>query len=121
MRHANTISPVLNVGGILGAAPGPPAADQDSPLELTTAPNSAPSTSTPVFRWLLPFLYRDGAQQAVMQPSAESPGTPKPPPPPPKRGEVICLKYDTLDDRGMRRLEGRSDHRPVIGAYALYI
>ncbi|OJT09542.1 72 kDa inositol polyphosphate 5-phosphatase [Trametes pubescens] len=120
MRHANTISPVLNVGDILGTAPGASVAGQDSPTELATAPNSAPSSGPPVFRWLLPFLYRDG-QQAVATPSVESPGTPRPPPPLPKRGDVVCLKYDTLDDRGMRRLEGRSDHRPVIGSYALYI
>lgn len=38
-----------------------------------------------------------------------------------RKGDVICLSYDTLDDRGMRRLEGRSDHRPVIGSYAAYV
>ncbi|KAJ7726045.1 inositol polyphosphate phosphatase [Mycena maculata] len=43
------------------------------------------------------------------------------PPRPPRRGEVVCLNYNTLDDRGMRRLEGRSDHRPVIASYAVYI
>ncbi|KAI0636171.1 hypothetical protein C8Q77DRAFT_1155884 [Trametes polyzona] len=120
MRHANTISPVLNVGGLAAATPISPTAGQDSPLELGITPNASPSTGPPVFRWLLPFLYRDGTPQAVVQP-AESPGTPRPPAPPPRRGDVVCLKYDTLDDRGMRRLEGRSDHRPVIGAYALYI
>ncbi|KAI9440125.1 DNase I-like protein [Lactarius indigo] len=36
-------------------------------------------------------------------------------------GDVLCLSYRTLDDRGMRRLEGRSDHRPVIGVYAIYV
>ncbi|KAJ6513431.1 inositol polyphosphate phosphatase [Mycena sanguinolenta] len=39
----------------------------------------------------------------------------------PRRGEVLCLNYNTLDDRGMRRLEGRSDHRPVIAAYVCYV
>ncbi|KAG5651927.1 hypothetical protein H0H81_006908 [Sphagnurus paluster] len=42
-------------------------------------------------------------------------------PPPPRKGDVVCLSYHTLDDRGMRLLEGRSDHRPVIGSYAVYI
>ncbi|KAI6037672.1 hypothetical protein EDC04DRAFT_2868621 [Pisolithus marmoratus] len=37
------------------------------------------------------------------------------------RGEVVCLGYNSLDDRGMRRLEARSDHRPVIGSYAVYL
>lgn len=32
----------------------------------------------------------------------------------PRRGEVECVLYKSLDDREMRALEGRSDHRPVI-------
>ena len=39
----------------------------------------------------------------------------------PVRGDVVCLDYRSLDDREMRLLEGRSDHRPVIGSYAAYI
>lgn len=38
-----------------------------------------------------------------------------------RKGDIVCLNYRTLDDRGMRRLEGRSDHRPVIGVYAIYV
>ncbi|KAF7424338.1 hypothetical protein PC9H_009645 [Pleurotus ostreatus] len=38
----------------------------------------------------------------------------------PRKGDVICLSYNTLDDKAMRRLEGRSDHRPVVGSYAIY-
>ncbi|KAG8758941.1 hypothetical protein FRC14_007075 [Serendipita sp. 396] len=38
-----------------------------------------------------------------------------------KRGEVRCLSYSTLSDREMRRLEARSDHRPVIGRFAVYV
>jgi hypothetical protein len=38
-----------------------------------------------------------------------------------RKGDVVCFSYRTLDDRGMRRLEGRSDHRPVIGAYGIYV
>ncbi|KAI0366340.1 hypothetical protein BV20DRAFT_972066 [Pilatotrama ljubarskyi] len=121
LRHANTISPVLTVGDAAAAASGTQGAGQASPLELTLASNPSPSQGAPVFRWLLPFLYRDGSQQTVVQPTADAPGTPRPPPPLPRRGDVVCLKYDTLDDRAMRRLEGRSDHRPVIGSYALYI
>jgi hypothetical protein len=30
------------------------------------------------------------------------------PEPPKRKGEVVCLKYDTLDDAEMRKLEGRS-------------
>ena len=39
----------------------------------------------------------------------------------PRRGDVVCLGYDSLDDRAMRRLGGRSDHRPVIGSFAIYL
>lgn len=64
----------------------------------------------------LPFL-RDSTPQVPDQPT--TPGIL--PEIPPRRGDVVCLGYSTLDDRQMRRLEGKSDHRPVIGAYALCI
>ena len=35
------------------------------------------------------------------------------------KGDIVCLDYNTLDDREMHRLEGRSDHRPVIGTYVI--
>ena len=38
-----------------------------------------------------------------------------------RRGDVVCLDYNTLDDRQMRRLEGRSDHRPVLGTFVVYL
>lgn len=37
------------------------------------------------------------------------------------KGEVAVLGYSSLDDQAMRRLEGRSDHRPVIGSFAIYL
>jgi len=39
----------------------------------------------------------------------------------PSKGDVECLGYGSLDDRAMRRLEGRSDHRPVVGSFAIYL
>lgn len=39
----------------------------------------------------------------------------------PRRGEVRVMSYRSLDDQEMWRLEGRSDHRPVIGSYVVYI
>lgn len=39
----------------------------------------------------------------------------------PRKGDVIPLSYNSLDDQAMRRLEGRSDHRPVIGSFAIYV
>ena len=80
-------------------------------------------TSPSSHRWLsnfLPFLSRDYTSQTHLP--LELPPEPEPTPaPPPRKGEVVCLEYRTLDDKGMRRLEGRSDHRPVIGSYAVYI
>ncbi|RXK38371.1 hypothetical protein M231_04413 [Tremella mesenterica] len=38
-----------------------------------------------------------------------------------QRGEVVCLHYGTIDDAGMRQLEGRSDHRPAIFSCAVYV
>ena len=34
-----------------------------------------------------------------------------------RRGQVECLSYSSLTDSEMIRLEGRSDHRPVIGSF----
>ncbi|KAL1411235.1 hypothetical protein Q8F55_002186 [Vanrija albida] len=36
-------------------------------------------------------------------------------------GEVEVLHYGTIDDAGMRKLEGRSDHRPAIFSAAVYV
>ncbi|GJE85589.1 EEP domain-containing protein [Phanerochaete sordida] len=79
-------------------------------------PAIPPTTSLWKSFSFLPFL-RDTPPAADRPPTPESP----PPPPPHRRGDVVCLGYNTLDDRQMRRLEGKSDHRPVIGAYALFI
>lgn len=75
-------------------------ADADSPRSMagTAAPScSLPGGSVP-----------DGASAATESPR-------------PRKGDIVCLSYRTLDDRGMRQLEGRSDHRPVIGVYAIYV
>ena len=103
-----------------------------SPRQSSDTPPPVPpkdpvhTMSTP-YRWrFLPFMGRDttsGSQSGTPAPSEfghgrDAPGAPAHKP---KRGEVVCLSYQTLDDRGMRRLEGRSDHRPVIGSYAIYI
>lgn len=79
-------------------------------------------------RWLnfnfLPFISKDNSTTSPnpsQLPEVAEPEVIPPPPPPPRKGDVVCLSYDTLDDKAMRRLEGRSDHRPVIGSYAVYI
>ncbi|TCD63755.1 hypothetical protein EIP91_004970 [Steccherinum ochraceum] len=100
------------------------------PPETNPSPSEVPPplppkdlTSPSSHRWLsnfLPFLSRDYTSQPCLP--LELPPTPEPTPPPlPRKGEIACLEYRTLDDKGMRRLEGRSDHRPVIGSYAVYI
>lgn len=107
------------------------------PLSETPQPTeSAPITTTPKdgqaprngpHRWrFLPFLRGGSGQTTVsIDPSLNlgestevtaNPTTSKP-----RKGDVVCLGYDSLDDKAMRRLEGRSDHRPVIGSYAIYL
>jgi hypothetical protein len=89
-------------------------ATKDAPLQQHHHP-SLSSSSSPFWR-LLPFLTRDpnppGAPRDVSPGATEVKHRP---------GDVVCLSYATLDDRGMRRLEGRSDHRPVVGSYAVYV
>ena len=102
-----------------------PALRADSLQPFDTPPPVPPKDPLPALQpvsslWknfnFLPFL-RDNVPQIP-----DRPATPNTPPvPEPHRGDVICLGYSTLDDRQMRRLEGKSDHRPVIGAYALCI
>lgn len=82
----------------------------ESPLSIDRPQSATPS----LWRFLPAFLSPTHHQGNI------APGV-KYAPPSPLKGHVICLAYNTLDDRGMRRLEGRSDHRPVIGTYAVYI
>ena len=125
---------------------GAPARSATSPsAPLTAGPESHPRTQARLLadggdggsvhpRWrLLSFLSRDGEATrdvddavAVARALASSSGGPDAvtiatESPRPRKGDVVCLSYRTLDDRGMRRLEGRSDHRPVIGVYAIYV
>ncbi|KAA1467365.1 DNase I-like protein [Dentipellis sp. KUC8613] len=100
-------------------APAPPLSPgTPSHPQPPSSPNSSGESSpfnTPS-RWrFLPFLSREHTEHKDIIP--QHPVVP----PRPRKGDVICLNYQTLDDRGMRRLEGRSDHRPVIGSYAVYI
>ncbi|KAF5367443.1 hypothetical protein D9758_003808 [Tetrapyrgos nigripes] len=72
--------------------------------------------STPRWRFLPSFFTHNSTPSTASDIPSTIPVRPRP-----RKGEILCLNYDTLDDRGMRRLEGRSDHRPVIGSYAIYI
>jgi len=78
-------------------------------------------------RWrFLPFFRGDLSQGTVSTDPTPTPGEPAEMTASstihrPRKGDIICLGYDSLDDRAMRRLEGRSDHRPVIGSFAIYL
>jgi hypothetical protein len=84
--------------------------DAESPLSP-----DRPQSATPSLWRFLPAFLSPTHHQGSTGPEVKSAL------PLPLKGHVICLAYNTLDDRAMRRLEGRSDHRPVIGTYALYI
>jgi hypothetical protein len=77
-----------------------------------TDSNRDSTVSTPRWRFLPSFLTHSSTPSTA----SDIPIRQRP-----RKGDIICLNYDTLDDRGMRRLEGRSDHRPVIGTYAIYL
>ncbi|KAF8501421.1 DNase I-like protein, partial [Russula emetica] len=92
--------PADHVATSAAVANSTPNADADFPRSMpgTAAPSSSlPGGGEP-----------DGASAATESPR-------------PRKGDIVCLSYRTLDDQGMRRLEGRSDHRPVIGVYAIYV
>lgn len=106
--------------GLPGSIPTSPAVKS----EIHDIPPPVPpkdSTPTPPAstRWgrFFPFRRDTSASTLTMSESLHVPQGP----PPPVRGDVVCLSYRSLDDREMRLLEGRSDHRPVIGSYAVYI
>ena len=89
---AAVADPAAAVASITGNA------DAESPTRMTAPSSSLRDGEQP-----------DGASAARAESSR------------PRKGDVVCLSYRTLDDRGMRQLEGRSDHRPVIGMYAIYV
>lgn len=83
----------------------------------TDSPNSnyrGPPSRDSIWRFLPSFLSPSQSPEASAVDLVEQERSR------PRKGDVVCLGYHTLDDKGMRRLEGRSDHRPVIGSYAVY-
>lgn len=77
-------------------------------------------------RRLLPFFRGDSTNATAPVDPASNPGecteiSTGPTTRRPRKGDVVCLGYDSLDDIAMRRLEGRSDHRPVVGSFAIYL
>jgi hypothetical protein len=140
-QHSPPRIPYLPRRAVTAAIMIPPSqrSDAHSPLSATSplsdessaTPTTSPispnrdhlpgrSNSAPLWRFLPNFLSPSHDGPSTSGPSNSTPPQSLPPPPP-RKGEVVCMKYDTLDDRGMRRLEARSDHRPVIGTFGIYI
>ncbi|KAL5525973.1 hypothetical protein ACEPAG_7311 [Sanghuangporus baumii] len=95
----------------------PPVPPKDHVARLRTTSNRG---------WLrLPFFNRDTEIEPLAASlTYETPQNQEPPPAKPhkpRRGEIVPLSYKSLDDQATRHLEGRSDHRPVIGSYVVYI
>jgi len=97
------------------------------PVPTTKTPKDEQAVRNGPHRWrFLPFFRGDSSQNTVPAEPSLNPGestetaansiTHRP-----RKGDVLCLGYDSLDDKAMRRLEGRSDHRPVIGSFAIYL
>lgn len=97
------------------------------PVPTVTTPKDEQAARNGPYRWrFLPFLRGDSSQTAVSADPSLNPGEPTETTAysatyRPRKGDVVCLGYDSLDDKAMRRLEGRSDHRPVIGSFAIYV
>lgn len=87
-----------------------------APLVIKDSIHQPPTPSR--WRFFNPF-HNSGTASSTNIPQELPPVTPNPEVR--RKGDIVCTSYDTLDDGGMRRLEGRSDHRPVIGTYAVYI
>lgn len=78
----------------------------DSLGPLTTALQNHSRITTPSrWRFFPSFLSHGSTQSNSSHDASLSIDTL--PPRPPRRGEVLCLNYNTLDDRAMRRLEGK--------------
>jgi len=108
-RDAEAARDIAEAAAVAAAA-STPGADADADVEpATRSMAAAPARPPPPLSLPLPGSGLDGASAGAAESSR------------PRKGDVVCLSYRTLDDRGMRRLEGRSDHRPVIGVYAIYV
>ncbi|KIJ66753.1 hypothetical protein HYDPIDRAFT_108686 [Hydnomerulius pinastri MD-312] len=114
---AAPIPKALDFGDLdVNSFPSAPALRSDGYSE--TPPPVPLKDPLPTPRWRFFPFRRDTSQSITTQESTVSTLSL---PPQPVKGDVVCLGYSSLDDRGMRLLEGRSDHRPVIGSYAVYL
>lgn len=110
LRRINSL-----ITGDTSAQPG----GERPPRRSTEDPNIRRPQSRGGMWGFLPALFSPSSSPAAstVELVPQEPGTPRKP----RKGEVVCLSYKTLDDQGMRRLGGRSDHRPVMGSFAVYL
>ncbi|GAC97024.1 inositol polyphosphate phosphatase [Pseudozyma hubeiensis SY62] len=80
-----------------------------------------PAFFAPAFSALRSHRHASQSIDATELPQHKEDAQPQTPLLGPKRGRIECLLYKSLDDREMRILEGRSDHRPVIFVGAIGI
>ncbi|KAJ9477521.1 Inositol polyphosphate phosphatase [Pseudozyma hubeiensis] len=80
-----------------------------------------PAFFAPAFSALRSHRHASQSIDATELPQQKGDAQPQTPLLGPKRGRIECLLYKSLDDREMRILEGRSDHRPVIFVGAIGI
>lgn len=125
-----TVSPIITSLSPSGLPSlGTPSSSQpsstivSSPITKESPTSNNPASNTrrlPGRRWyqfpsvlLMPNANANSAPTAVAPPSPQQKRR--------KIGDVECLHYGTLDDQGMAKLRGRSDHRPVIGVYSIVV
>lgn len=115
-RRRSFTTPISPPGPSLTTTPGEANPEMQGALpRRPQTPAESHSGSHLPWRWLFPRSF------SVTREASPPRVTPEPPKPKHRKGDVICVKYDTLDDRQMRLLEARSDHRPVMGEFAIYI
>ncbi|KAH7106478.1 DNase I-like protein [Auriculariales sp. MPI-PUGE-AT-0066] len=105
----------------LPASPAATVVNTPAPLALPPLSSNPSSWTDRLFSWAKSPSEPPVLPEIITEPSLPSPPPPPPPPPVYRKGDVVCVNYTSLDDRQMRRLEGRSDHRPVIAEYALFL
>ncbi|EJD06622.1 DNase I-like protein [Fomitiporia mediterranea MF3/22] len=127
--RAYTAMPVISAPVVTLPEDTTPIAEMETPETSRPAPSKdsvGRQRTTSSRGWLrLPFFNREADHEPLVSDENFDPGHPRESigarPRRHRRGEVVALGYNSLDDQAMRRLEGRSDHRPVIGSYAIYI
>lgn len=110
---------VRSTGQVGEARTGAAHRGSDGGLSIGDPPQSGLNALTRFFRGLPGRFHSRVSLFHGSEPEAE-----EAPPAGPQRhlvGEVQVLHYGTLEDTEMRRLEGRSDHYPLVFSAAIYI